>query len=75
MYKLAQDYKGGSPPEKLDLTDFIKKLNNESRWTYQGSLTTPGFAEGILWNVLDDIIPIRQSTLDELVEYKEIEEK
>ena len=75
LYRLAKDYKAGNYPEKLDLTGFIKKLNNESRWTYQGSLTTPAFAEGILWNVVDDIIPIRQTTLDELVEYKEIEEK
>merc|ERR1719486_893173 len=59
LWGLAQDYKEGRPADKLDLTDFIKRLNNECRWTYNGSLTTAPFAEGILWNVLEDIIPIR----------------
>ena len=34
LYKLAKDYKAGNAPEKLDLSNFIMKLNNESRWTY-----------------------------------------
>ena len=57
----------------LDLTKFVKMLNYNKRWTYQGSLTTTPFSEGILWNVIEQVIPIRQSTLDKFLEYKKIE--
>ena len=60
--------------QKLDLTKFVKLLNYDRRWTYSGSLTTAPFAEGILWNVVEQVIPIRQSTLDAFVEYRKIEE-
>jgi len=59
---------------KLDLTKFVQKLKFHKRWTYQGSLTTTPFSEGILWNVIEQVIPIRQSTLDKFLEYRKIEE-
>lgn len=59
---------------KLDLTKFVHKLKFHKRWTYQGSLTTTPFSEGILWNVVEQVIPIRQSTLDKFLEYRKIEE-
>ena len=58
----------------LDLTEFIKLLNYNRRWTYQGSLTTAPCSEGILWNVVDSVIPIRQSTLDKYVNMRKVEE-
>ena len=80
LFKLAQDYKDGDYNSdmafmKLNFTAFVMQLQYEKRWTYQGSLTTAPFGEGILWNVLEQVIPIRQETLDELVAFKEIEEK
>jgi carbonic anhydrase len=80
LYKLAQDYKDGDYNSdmafmRLDFTAFVKRLQYDKRWTYQGSLTTAPFGEGILWNVLEQVIPIRQQTLDELVAFKEIEDR
>lgn len=37
-------------------------------------MTTTPFSEGILWNVIDQIIPVRQSTLERFLEYRKIEE-
>jgi carbonic anhydrase len=56
----------------IDLQEFIKRINFNRRWTYQGSLTTAPYAEGILWNVIEQVIPIRQSTLDKFNEYRQI---
>ena len=60
--------------KKLDLTKFINLLRYSRRWTYTGSLTTAPFSEGILWNILEHVIPIRQSTLDMFLDYRKIEE-
>ena len=59
---------------KLDLTAFVKKLNYDRRWTYSGSLTTTPYSEGILWNVIEQVIPIRQSTLDKFCQYQKAEQ-
>ena len=45
--------------KKLDLTKFVQLLQYNRRWTYTGSLTTAPFSEGILWNVLEHVIPLR----------------
>ena len=52
----------------------LGKLEFDRRWTYQGSLTTPPFSEGVLWNVLEQTVPIRQKTYDGLVTFKEVED-
>ena len=44
---------------KLDLYKLLGKLDFDRRWTYQGSLTTPPFSEGVLWNVIEQQVPIR----------------
>ena len=56
--------------KELDLAEFVSLLNYDRRWTYQGSLTSAPCQEGILWNVLEQVIPIRQSTLDKFTELK-----
>lgn len=48
----------------LNLNRFVELIDFNRRFTYQGSLTTAPLVEGILWNVVDTVIPIRQSTLD-----------
>jgi hypothetical protein len=57
------------------LTEFVKLLDFNRRWTYQGSLTTIPCSEGILWNVIEHVIPIRQSTLDRYNNFRKIEEE
>lgn len=57
---------------KLDMTKFVTKLNYEKRWTYPGSLTTTPFSEGILWNVIEQVIPIRQATLEKFLKYRKV---
>ena len=64
---------GGNKP--LDLTRFVDLLKFNRRWTYQGSLTTIPCSEGILWNVIEEVIPIRQSTMDRFNYHRKIEEK
>ena len=69
---LVAEYRGDAT--ELDMTAFVENLNADRRWTYQGGLTTPSFAEGILWNVIEQVIPIRQSTLDAFNMYRKIED-
>jgi carbonic anhydrase len=57
----------------LDLTEFVSRLNFNKRWTYPGSLTTAPCDEGILWNILENVIPIRQETLDKFTEMRKVE--
>jgi carbonic anhydrase len=74
MLEEAMNIFGGKKVPKLDLTKFVQMLQYNRRWTYTGSLTTAPFSEGILWNVLEHVIPLRQSTLDMFLDYKKIEE-
>ena len=60
--------------KSLDLTKFVQLLEFNRRWTYQGSLTTIPCSEGILWNVIEQVIPIRQTTLDKFNYFRKIEE-
>ena len=65
----------GQPKKQLDLSKFVQELRYNRRWTYAGSLTTAPFSEGILWNVVEHVIPIRQSTLDMFLDYRKVEEQ
>ena len=38
-------------------------------------MTTAPFSEGILWNVLEHVIPLRQSTLDLFLAFRKIEQE
>lgn len=62
----------GSP---LDLNRFVELIDFNRRFTYQGSLTTAPLVEGILWNVVDTVIPIRQSTLEQFTNFKRVPEE
>ena len=66
-------YGNKGPP--IDLHKFVALLQYNRRWTYTGSLTTAPFTEGILWNLLEHVIPLRQTTLDMFLEYRKIEER
>ena len=67
--------KQGQPKKTLNLTKFIKEVRNNRRWTYTGSLTTAPFSEGILWNICEHVIPLRQTTLDMFLDYRKIEQE
>jgi carbonic anhydrase len=64
----------GEVDRRINLTKFVSMLQFNRRWTYTGSLTTAPFSEGILWNVVEHVIPLRQSTLDLFLEYRKLEE-
>lgn len=42
---------------------FAQFLNFNNRFVYMGSLTTPPYSENLLWNVLEDVVPIQHETL------------
>lgn len=77
LRKMLDESKMGAAHEgkKLNLTKFVSMLCFNRRWTYTGSLTTAPFSEGILWNVIEHVIPLRQSTLDMFLEYRQIEQE
>ena len=65
----------GEKREPLDMTKFVKLLDFNKRWTYAGSLTTIPCSEGILWNVIEQVIPISQKTIDMFTNFRKIEEQ
>lgn len=74
MVELVEDPNKSSGFE-LDLKQFVSKVEFNKRWTYQGSLTTAPCDEGILWNVVEGVIPIRQSTLDRFTSMRRVEQE
>mmetsp|Transcript_11266 Transcript_11266/g.18961 ORF Transcript_11266/g.18961 Transcript_11266/m.18961 type:complete len:119 (-) Transcript_11266:197-553(-) len=48
----------------IDLQDLLSRVNFENRWLYKGSFTTPPATEGVLFNIIDDIQYVSQSTVD-----------
>ena len=69
--------KWGATPEKspLDLKKFVQLVDFNRRFTYQGSLTTAPLVEGILWNVVDTVIPITQNTMDQYTDFRKVQEE
>jgi hypothetical protein len=70
-----------SPQEKntekssLNLRDFVAKVDHNRRFTYQGTLTTAPLVAGILWNVIETVIPIKQETMDQYTDYRKVAEE
>lgn len=74
----AEDWtpkKENTEQSPLNLCKFVKLIDFNKRFTYQGSLTTAPLVEGILWNLVDTVIPIRQSTMDKYIEYRKVQEE
>jgi hypothetical protein len=59
----------------LNLCKFVKLIDFNRRFTYQGSLTTAPLVEGILWNVVDTVIPITQRTMDQYTDFRRVQEE
>lgn len=74
LYNIVKEHQAGVDHKELDLTEFVKRMNYNKRWTYSGSLTTAPCSEGILWNVVENVIPIRQETLDNYVKMRVVQE-
>lgn len=56
LLKMLSDRTDPAEPGKkntCDMTEFVRLLKFNRRWTYDGSLTTAPFSEGILWNVIE----------------------
>lgn len=67
-----------TPDEKengLNLQNLMSRVNLEKRWIYRGSFTTPPCLEGVLWNIVDDIMYIKPTTLEKFVESKRFHER
>ena len=39
-------------------SEFADHLNFKKRFVFMGSLTTPPYSEHVLWNVLEQVIPV-----------------
>jgi len=61
--------------KSLDLKKFVELIDFNRRFTYQGSLTTAPLVEGILWNVIDTVIPITQATMDQYTDFRKVAEE
>jgi len=59
----------------LNLKKFVELVDFNRRFTYQGSLTTAPLVEGILWNVVDTVIPITQKTMDMYTDFRKVQEE
>lgn len=56
-------YAGGDTPtlypEEVALGELMSVINTNDRWVYKGSLTTPGCLEGLYWNFVKTVYPIK----------------
>ena len=44
--------------------NLMEMVDNENRWVYSGSVTTPPCAKSVYWNVLSTIYPVKKEHLD-----------
>lgn len=51
-------------PKEVALGELMAVVNTGNRWVYKGSLTTPPCTEGIYWNVVNTVYPIKKYHLD-----------
>ena len=72
---MESDGTASSAQSPLNLKKFVELVDYNRRFTYQGSLTTAPLVEGILWNVIDTVIPITQKTMDQYLEFRKVLEE
>ena len=72
---MAMDGTAMSKQSPLNLKRFVELVDFNRRFTYQGSLTTAPLVEGILWNVIDTVIPITQATMDQFTDFRRVQEE
>lgn len=51
-------------PKEVTLGELMSVVNTGDRWVYKGSLTTPPCTEGIYWNVVKTVYPIKKYHLE-----------
>ena len=73
--QMAMDGTAMSKQSPLNLKRFVELVDFNRRFTYQGSLTTAPLVEGILWNVIDTVIPISQKTMDQYTDFRRVQEE
>ena len=63
------EFKGASIDPNVDYLNFKSFMNMidfEDRWIYHGSLTEPPCTEGVYWNVIRTVFPIRLEDLESI---------
>ena len=53
----------------VEMKNFLRDIDTDHYWAYEGSLTTPPCTEGIRWTVLSEIQHISDEQLDQLTQY------
>ena len=66
--KDADDISLDEKDNGLQLENLMGRVNLEKRWIYRGSFTTPPCLEGVLWNIIDDIMYISPKTVEKFNE-------
>tara|TARA_B110000503_G_C7029198_1_gene363233 strand:- start:348 stop:908 length:561 start_codon:yes stop_codon:yes gene_type:complete len=62
------DETGSAVSDEITYGDLMEMVDNNNRWMYKGSVTTPPCDTYVNWNVLSTIYPVSQANLDLFVE-------
>ena len=49
---------------RVSFGKLMEKIDLSNRWVYKGTMTTPPCERFAYWNVIDDVYPIDQETID-----------
>lgn len=62
--KFDEVTKTGMYPSEIAFGELMSVINMNDRWVYKGSLTTPPCSEGLYWNFVKTVYPIKQYHLN-----------
>ena len=72
MQKFLDNHRFKDPNDQavdsISYKEFMDVINLRSRWVYEGSFTEPPCTEGVYWNIVRTVYPIRRNQLEEIKE-------